>query len=83
MKLLYASGFSVAEKKRYRRIIFSNILISLREILDAMVFYGVTFATEENKVLSLPIIPYRLGFRRDEQMLIQSLREVLYKFYLS
>lgn len=53
MKLLYASGFSMAERKGYRRIIFSNILNSLRVVLEAMVFYGLTFETEENKVLLL------------------------------
>jgi guanine nucleotide-binding protein G(i) subunit alpha len=53
MKLLYASGFSMAERKSYRRIIFSNILNSLRMILEAMVFYGLTFEREGNKVLLL------------------------------
>jgi guanine nucleotide-binding protein G(i) subunit alpha len=53
MKLLYASGFSMAEKKSYRRIIFSNILNSLRVVLEAMVFYEVTFEIEGNKVLLL------------------------------
>jgi hypothetical protein len=53
MKLLYASGFSMAEKKNYRRIIFFNILNSLRVVLEAMVFYGFTFETEGNKVLFL------------------------------
>jgi hypothetical protein len=51
MKLLYASGFSITEKKGYRRIIFSNILSSLRLVLEAMVIYKFTFETEENKVL--------------------------------
>jgi hypothetical protein len=53
MKLLYASGFSMAERKIYRPIVFSNILNSLKVILEAMVFYGLTFETEENKVLLL------------------------------
>lgn len=51
MKLLYASGFSMTERKGYRHIIFSNILNSLRQVLEAMVFYGFTFEIGENKVL--------------------------------
>lgn len=61
MKLLYASGFSTAERKSYRRIIFSNILNSLREILESMVIYQISFEREENKVLVLghhsPVFP--------------------------
>jgi hypothetical protein len=51
MKLLYASGFSTVERKSYRRIIFSNILSSLRMLLEAMDFYGLIFEIEGNKVL--------------------------------
>jgi hypothetical protein len=53
MKLLYASGFSGGEKRGYRRIIFSNILSSLRTILEAIAFYGLTLETEVNKVFFL------------------------------
>jgi hypothetical protein len=51
MKLLYASGFSVAERKSYRPIIFSNILNSLRIVLEAMMFYGLTLEIPEGEVL--------------------------------
>jgi guanine nucleotide-binding protein G(i) subunit alpha len=64
MKLLYASGFSTAERKGYRRIVFSNILDSLRVVLEAMVFYGLAFETEANKVLSFLTIPRLLGVHR-------------------
>jgi len=49
MKLLYASGFLMAERKGYRRVIFSNILNSLRVVLEAMGIYRLTFETEGNK----------------------------------
>jgi len=49
MKLLYAWGFSMAERKNYRRIIFSNIISSLRVVLEVMVFCGFTFEREGNK----------------------------------
>jgi guanine nucleotide-binding protein subunit alpha len=64
MKLLYASGFSVAERKTYRRIIFFNILNSFRVVLEAMAFYGLTFETEGNKVLFLAHHPNQLGVCR-------------------
>ncbi len=43
----------MAERKCYRRIIFSNILNALRMVLEAMVVYKLTFEIEENKVLLL------------------------------
>jgi hypothetical protein len=51
MRLLYASGFPLQERKTYRQIIFTNILNSLRMILEAMVIYEYTFEMEKNKVI--------------------------------
>ena len=43
----------MAERKGCRRIIFSNILNSLRMVLEAMVVYKFAFEIEENRVLLL------------------------------
>jgi guanine nucleotide-binding protein subunit alpha len=63
MKLIYASGFSIADRDNYRCIIYSNIINSMRTLLTAMEAHGLTFDIEENKVVfssvpsSFPSLP--------------------------
>ena len=53
MKLIYASGFSRADRDNFRCIIFSNILLSLKTVLVAMEAYDLDFEIEENEVRPL------------------------------
>lgn len=51
MKLIHASGFSKSERDYYRGIIFSNLLTSLKVILEAMEGYDIKFENKDNEVL--------------------------------
>lgn len=63
----------MAEKKNYRRIIFFNILNSLRVVLEAMVFYGFTFETEGNKrYMNFILLDRKLTI--DEQLPVEYLK---------
>jgi guanine nucleotide-binding protein G(i) subunit alpha len=48
MKILYLRGFTEAEKRPYKEIIFSNIIMSMRSLVLAVEKFGETF-DEENK----------------------------------
>jgi guanine nucleotide-binding protein subunit alpha len=50
MKLIYAQGFSKAEKEEWRDIIFNNILSAFKVILDAMEELTIEFDNKENEV---------------------------------
>ncbi|KAF3927435.1 hypothetical protein ABW21_db0207238 [Orbilia brochopaga] len=49
MRLIYAAGFSKADKEQYRGIIFTNITESMRLILEAMEGYQISFERSENE----------------------------------
>lgn len=51
MKLIHASGFSKSDRDDYRGIIFSNLLTSLKVILEAMEGYDIKFENKDNEVL--------------------------------
>ena len=51
MKLIHASGFSNSDRDDYRGIIFSNLLTSLKVILEAMEGYDIKFENKDNEVL--------------------------------
>ncbi|KAI5854019.1 guanine nucleotide binding protein, alpha subunit [Tricharina praecox] len=50
MKLIHASGFSKNDREDYKVIIFSNLLDSLKIILEAMEIYDLTLERQENEV---------------------------------
>ena len=50
MKLIYASGFSKAEREDWRAIIFSNINSAYKLILEAMEELGTPIGNPENEV---------------------------------
>ncbi|KAI9819714.1 MAG: hypothetical protein M1832_003948 [Thelocarpon impressellum] len=56
MKLIYATGFSKAEREDWRAIIFSNINNAYKVVLEAMEELGIAMARPENQVsrLGLP-----------------------------
>lgn len=49
MKLIHAHGFSRSDRDEYRVIIFSNLLISLKAILEAMETYDLLFENVDNE----------------------------------
>ncbi|EPS45157.1 hypothetical protein H072_856 [Dactylellina haptotyla CBS 200.50] len=49
MQLIYAEGFTKADKERYRVIIFTNITESMRLILEQMDLYHIAFQKPENE----------------------------------
>ncbi|KAF8467287.1 guanine nucleotide binding protein, alpha subunit [Kalaharituber pfeilii] len=49
MKLIHTSGFSKSDRDDYRVIIFSNLLTSLKLILEAMENYEIKFENKENE----------------------------------
>ncbi|RPA82352.1 guanine nucleotide binding protein, alpha subunit [Ascobolus immersus RN42] len=49
MKLIHAHGFSRSDRDEYRVIIFSNLLVSLKAILEAMETYDLLFENPENE----------------------------------
>jgi hypothetical protein len=53
MRLIYAQGFSKAEKEEWRAIIFNNLLTAFRVILDAMEDTGIEFEHESNNVCGI------------------------------
>ena len=55
MRLIYASGFSAAEKGEWRAIIFANILSAFKVILDAMEDMGFEFDNKANEVSISPL----------------------------
>lgn len=50
MKLIYAQGFSKAEKLECRTIVLQNVIQSMRLIFDAMEDYSIEFEKKENEV---------------------------------
>lgn len=48
MRLIHTSGFTDEERDQYRTIIFSNMLVSMRTMLEAMELLGIPLELEEN-----------------------------------
>ncbi len=47
---MHDNGYSLAERKAYREVIYSNIILSMKSILDAMEKIGVAIGDEANTV---------------------------------
>jgi guanine nucleotide-binding protein subunit alpha len=52
MKLIHTAGFSKNDRDDYKVIIFSNILNSIKLILEVMESFNLRFSKPENEVLS-------------------------------
>ena len=50
MKLMHASGFSLAEREAFRGFVFANMVGAMQSILMAMDEHRVAFAERENEV---------------------------------
>jgi hypothetical protein len=68
MRLIYAKGFSKAEREEWRHTILENLLTALKYILEAMQEREMELANKENQVslekkkfFSSPIIAMKLS----------------------
>lgn len=48
MRLIHTTGFSNSEREQYRAIVFTNMLTSMRTMLEAMEYLSIPLALEEN-----------------------------------
>ena len=55
MKLIYASGFSKAEREDCRSIIFSNLVHAFKVILEAMDEFDIALENPQNQVRGLTL----------------------------
>ena len=72
MKLMHDNGYSMAERKAYREVIYSNIILSMKSILDAMEKLVVALGDEANsaakkliqdqpQLLEVPDFPHEIS----------------------
>lgn len=48
MRLIHTTGFTSSEREQYRQIIFSNLAISMRMMLEAMESFGIALERDAN-----------------------------------
>jgi guanine nucleotide-binding protein subunit alpha len=53
IRLLYTDGFSMVERQAYRSIVFSNLVLSIKTVLDVMEHTKVPFEYPENVVRAM------------------------------
>jgi hypothetical protein len=60
MRVLYTAdarapdGFSYAERRTWRTVIFSNVLFAMRQVINAMEEYEIDLEHENNLVSQFP-----------------------------
>ena len=67
MRIIHTGGFSLDERKEARQVIFSNLVVAFKIIMEEMTDLGVEFEKEESEVCMvthdridlLPLIFYR------------------------
>jgi guanine nucleotide-binding protein subunit alpha len=50
LRLLHASGFDDSERESYRIVVFSNIIMEMQTIFEAMQLLSIPFEHESNAV---------------------------------
>jgi guanine nucleotide-binding protein subunit alpha len=50
LRLIHASGFDVNERESFRIVVFSNIIMEMQTIFEAMQLLNITFENKENAV---------------------------------
>lgn len=57
MRIIYAEGFHLEERKEVRQVIFSNMIVAFKIIAEEMRELGVEYENKESHVLisSLPV----------------------------
>lgn len=54
MRIIYAEGFHLEERKEVRQVIFSNMIVAFKIIAEEMRELGVQYENKESPVFSLP-----------------------------
>ena len=52
MRIIHAGGFPADERRQNRAVIYSNLIVAFKVILDIMETEGIQFEREETKVCS-------------------------------
>lgn len=64
MRLLHTSGFSTDEREQYRQIVFSNMVTSMRTMLEAMELLDIPLDRDENDGhIDLLIVDREIGMK--------------------
>ena len=50
MRIIHADGFQVDERRQLKAVIYSNMIIAIRMLLDIMRSEGIKFGEEKTKV---------------------------------
>ena len=53
MKILHANGFSIDERREIRPIIFSNLIVAFKIIIDEMSTLDIAFTNRESEVCQM------------------------------
>lgn len=53
MKILHANGFSIDERREVRPIIFSNLIVAFKIIIDEMSTLEIGFQNQESEVRAM------------------------------
>ena len=65
MKLIHDNGYSNEEKLAFKEIIFSNVIQSMKVILDAMKMLNIALANSSNEALAKTILDLPAQFEGD------------------
>ncbi|ORY76358.1 guanine nucleotide binding protein alpha subunit [Protomyces lactucae-debilis] len=60
MRLIHASGFSVQERQHWRTVVFQNLLVSMRTMLEAMELLEVELRQENEDYIDLFLRDYEI-----------------------
>lgn len=59
MRIIYAEGFHLEERKEVRQVIFSNMIVAFKIIAEEMRELGVEYENKESHVLLSILSTYR------------------------
>lgn len=52
MRIIYSEGFHLEERKEVRQVIFSNMIVAFKIIVEEMRELGIEYENPESQVLS-------------------------------
>lgn len=50
LRLIHTAGFDAEERESYRAVVFSNIIMEMQTLFEAMRLLNISFEEESNKV---------------------------------
>lgn len=50
LRLIHTAGFDAEERESYRAVVFSNIMMEMQTLFEAMSLLNISFEKESNKV---------------------------------